>query len=142
MKSNVTDPIVGRDYSVEVWPYPGGSTYEGTAKFKYIDAQGTWVFDWTGSDVFYDPARPDKFSCVAVAEIQESHGGARLVPAPTFALTLPLVPCSDSELNCMFCLDPRPTWESTYRARGGQRVTVGLCEACRANVKPIQRDPP
>jgi hypothetical protein len=142
MKTNVTDPIVGRDYRVEVRPYPGGSTYEGIAKFKYTDAQGTWVLDWTGSDVFYDPLRPDKFSCVAVAEIQEGHGGVRLVPAPTFTLTLPLAPCSEREINCMFCHDPRPAWESTYRARGSQRVTVGLCEACRTGVTPLQKTTP
>ncbi len=146
MKSNVTSPVIGRTYLVEARVLPGEATHIVVATMKRFDQDRLWVFEWLGSELFHDPARPNKFSCVAVTEIPDAPPGvtppAAVVSAQTFKLTLQLTPCSDAEINCMFCLDPQPTWESTYRARGSQRVTVGLCEACRANVKPIQRDAP
>jgi hypothetical protein len=58
----------------------------------------------------------------------------------TFSPVYHLVRCADAELNCMFCLDPHPLWETTYRLHG-RRLTAGLCDNCLSSFKTVGPTP-
>jgi hypothetical protein len=58
----------------------------------------------------------------------------------TFAVTLTLTRCADAELNCFLCCGSNPLWQTEFRNKG-KRVTVGVCEHCRASTTTIQPTP-